>query len=113
MHVNDVFSYTETDHNGGTSTATLTIGVTGTDDAPHAVADRLNTGAAVTEQGVYPGNTPFSGVDTASGYVLTNDFDVDTGDSKTVQGVVQGTPTGPVTGQVATSVTGTYGSVTI
>lgn len=112
VHVNDVFSYTETDHNGGTSTATLTIDVTGTDDAPHAVAD-LNTGAAVTEQGVKPLNAPFAGVDTASGNVLSNDTDVDTGDSKTVQGVVQGAPTGPVTGQVATSVAGTYGSVTI
>ncbi len=118
VHVSDVFSYTESDHHGGTSTTTLTIGITGTNDkpvanaAPFATTD-VNAGAPVVEQGVNPGNTAFAGVDHAAGNVLSNDLDVDTGDTKTVQGVASGTATGPLTDHVATSVHGTYGSVTI
>ncbi len=73
----------------------------------------MNTGAPVVEQGVNPGNTAFAGVDTATGNVLSNDSDVDTGDTMTVQGVASGTPSGPLTGHVATVVAGTYGSVTV
>jgi VCBS repeat-containing protein len=112
VHASDIFSYTESDYHGGTSTTTLTIDVTGTNDAPAAAPD-INSGAPVTERGVNPENTAFAGVDTASGNVLTNDLDVDTGDSKTVQGVANGTPTGPLTGNVASGVTGAFGSVTI
>ena len=80
---------------------TLTITITGTNDAPVAVAD-TNAGDAVTEAGVNPGNTPFAGDASATGNVLTNDTDVDTGDTKTV------TPsTAPAT---SAPVTGTYGS---
>jgi len=43
--------------------------------------------AAVTESGVNPGNTPFAGTSTATGNVLTNDTDVDTGDTKAVSAV--------------------------
>ena len=60
-----------------------------------------------TESGVNPGNTPFAGDATAAGNVLTNDTDVDTGDSKTVAAV------NGVAGNVGAAVTGTYGSVTI
>ncbi|WP_212038735.1 VCBS domain-containing protein, partial [Bradyrhizobium sp. JYMT SZCCT0428] len=117
-HASDVFSYTEADNHGGTSTTTLTIDITGTNDMPMAnaapvAATDVNSGAPVTEQGVNSENTAFDGVDTASGNVLANDLDVDTGDSKTVQGVASGTPTGPLTGDVASVVTGAYGSVTI
>ena len=96
VHANDIFSYTETDHHGGTSTTTLTIDITGTNDAPVAnaapvAATDINSGAPVVEAGVNPGNTAFAGVDTAPGNVLSNDFDVDTGDTKTVQGVASGT----------------------
>ena len=117
-HADDVFTYTESDHHGGTSTTTLTIGITGTNDAPVAnaapvAATDLNAGVPVVEQGVGPGNTPRTGLDTASGNVLANDFDVDSGDSKTVQGVASGTAAGPLTGAVATEVTGHYGKVTI
>ena len=72
--------------NGATSTATLTITITGTNDAPVAVADS-NAADAVVESGVNPGNTPFAGDPSAAGNVLTNDTDVDTGDSKTVTAV--------------------------
>ena len=51
-----------------------------------AVADG-NGGDAVTESGVNPGNTPFAGDPSATGNVLTNDTDVDTGDTKTVTAV--------------------------
>src|SRR5262249_42607794 len=110
-HVTDVFSYTESDHHGGTSTTTLTIDITGTNDAPVAAAD-VNTGAAVVERGVNPGNTAFDGVDAATGNVLKNDHDVDAGDTMAVQGVASGTAAGPLNGQVAMSVAGSYGHVT-
>ena len=74
------------DANGATSSPTLTITITGTNDAPVAVADG-NAGDAVIESGVNPGNTPFAGDPSAAGNVLTNDTDVDTGDSKTVTAV--------------------------
>ena len=51
-----------------------------------AVADS-NAGDAVSESGVNPGNTPFAGDPSAAGNVLTNDTDVDTGDTKTVTAV--------------------------
>ena len=115
--VSDVFSYTQTDHHGGTSTTTLTIKITGTNDEPVAnaapVAATDVNGTPVVEQGVDPGNTAFAGVDTATGNVLTNDYDVDTGDTKTVQGVASGTADGPLTDHVGDTVYGTYGHVTI
>ena len=79
------FNYTISDGNGGTSTSTLTITITGTNDGPVANPD-TNT---VAEDTVAP----------VTGNVLTNDTDVDTGDTLTV------TTTGA---QV-----GTYGTVTI
>ena len=104
--VTDQFSYTVTDEHGATSTANLTITITGTNDGPVAVAD-TNAADAVTEAGVNPANTPFAGDASAAGNVLTNDTDVDTGATLTVA-AVNGTA-----GNVGTSVTGTYGSVTI
>ena len=71
-----------------------------------AVAD-INGADAVTEAGVNPGNTAFAGDASATGNVLTNDTDVDTGDSKTVA-AVNGSA-----GNVGSAVAGTYGSVTI
>ena len=57
---------------------TLTIDVTPVNDAPVAVAD-VYSGTAVVEAG-----SAVAGQATASGNVLTNDTDVDAGDSKTV-----------------------------
>ncbi|WP_354067734.1 VCBS domain-containing protein, partial [Bradyrhizobium sp. OAE829] len=102
----EVFTYTVTDQFGATSSTTLTINITGTNDAPIAVAD-TNAGDAVTESGVNPGNTPFAGDPTAIGNVLTNDTDVDTGATKTVAAV------NGVGGNVGIAVAGTYGSVVI
>jgi VCBS repeat-containing protein len=102
----DQFTYTMQDNHGGTSTTTLTITVTGTNDAPVGVAD-TNSGDAVTEAGLNPGNTAFAGDATASGNVLTNDTDIDSGDSRTVSQV------NGASLNVGNAVTGTYGSVTI
>ena len=81
-----------------TASKLVTITITGTNDIPTAVAD-VNLGAAVTEAGVNPSNTVFTGNSSANGNLLTNDTDPDTGDSKTV------TTTG--------TFIGIYGSVTI
>ncbi|MFO0923540.1 MAG: VCBS domain-containing protein [Pirellulales bacterium] len=48
----------------------------------------------------------------ATGNVLTNDSDVDAGDTQSVVGVASGTQSSAV-GQVGSSVTGTYGSLTL
>ena len=99
------FTYTVSD-GITTTTSTLTVTVFGTNDAPVAVADS-NALDPVTEAGVNPGNTPFAGDPTASGNVLGNDTDVDTGATKAVSAV------NGVAGNVGASVGGTYGSVVI
>ena len=91
--VTDSFTYTMRDTAGATSSTTLAVTVTGKNDTPIAVADT----AAVQE------DTTTS----ATGNVLTNDTDIDSGDTKTVS-AVKG-----VAGNVGLSVAGTYGSVTI
>ena len=62
----DVFSYVVSDGNGGTDTSTLTIDITGTNDAPVATGDVLqadeNTGGTISY-----------------GAMLANDTDVDSG----------------------------------
>ena len=47
------------------------------------------------------------------GNVLSNDTDPDTGDTKSVVGVAAGATEGDVSGQVGTTVIGTYGSLTL
>ena len=101
----DNFSYTVSD-GSASDTGTLTFNITGTNDAPVAVAD-TNSGDPVVESGVNPGNTPFPGDASAAGNVLANDTDVDTGDTKTVS-AVNGSAV-----NVGAAVAGTYGSVTI
>ncbi|MEP6789813.1 MAG: VCBS domain-containing protein [Ramlibacter sp.] len=68
----DVFSYTAADSQGGTATSTLTVKVTGANDCPVAVSDT----ASVGEDGIL----------TASGNVLSNDKDIDAGDTLKVTG---------------------------
>jgi VCBS repeat-containing protein len=63
-----VATYTLTDGQGVTDTATLTITVTGVNDAP----DALNDIASATEDGA-----------TVTGTVATNDSDADAGDTRT------------------------------
>ena len=69
------FTITLDDQHGGLITRQIDVTITGTNDAPVAVAD-TNAGDAVTEQGVNPGNTAFPGDAVAAGNVLNNDTDV-------------------------------------
>ncbi len=96
--VSEVFNYTMQDTAGATSSSTLTVNITGTNDQPVAAADV----AAVTEAGAAGGGTP-----TALGNVLTNDTDIDTGDTQTLT-LVNGTA---IAG--STVITGIYGDLTI
>ena len=87
----DSFTYTISDGNGGTDTATLIITVNGTNDGPAAVDDANS----VTED-----TTP----NPVSGDLLTNDSDPDTNDSLTV------TEVDGVT-DPATDIAGSYGTL--
>ncbi|MBW8640680.1 VCBS domain-containing protein [Hoeflea sp. WL0058] len=95
-----VAAYTVSDEHGATDQSTLTIGVTGRNDAPVAVSDG-NFGDPVTEAG--PDD---AGDDSAEGNVLTNDSDAE-GDSLTV------TQVNGSAGNVGQIIEGVYGVVTI
>jgi VCBS repeat-containing protein len=106
-----VFNYQVSD--GAAATAdSLTLTVTGANDAPVADFDN-NEADAVVEAGHGPGNTPFAGDASASGNVLDNDTDVDAGDSRTVVGAQAGGVAGPLSSGVGASLTGTYGSLVL
>ena len=94
----DSISYTVRDTAGLTSSATLTVTIHGADDAPVAVADI----ASATEKGGVNNGTP--GVD-PSGNILTNDTDVDAGDTKIVSALAGGT--------IGAATVGTYGTLTL
>ncbi len=89
------------DGNGGTTTHPVTITITGTNDAPVLVADT----DFITEDATTA----------TTGNVLTNDSDVDDGDTLNVVGVVKGSQTSNLedANTVAAGVTGDYGTVTI
>lgn len=92
-----VVNYTMT--NGTYSAAaTLTITITPANDAPVANADT----ASATEAGGYGNGSPGTN---PSGNVLSNDTDVDTGDTKTVSAISGGT--------VGVAKAGSYGSLTL
>ena len=90
---------------GGTQLL-VTITINGSNDTPTAVADD-NAGDPVTESGVNPGNTPFAGDSFATGNVLNNDLDVDSGDTRTVVAVNGEAP------NVGGPLIGTYGTLTL
>ena len=89
----DVFTYTISDGNNGSDTATITITVVGIDDNPVGVND---TGA-VDEDATLS-------VNSGSG-VLSNDTDADDSSSLTVSAISGGT--------VGQALTGTYGTLTL
>ncbi|MDD0842053.1 Ig-like domain-containing protein, partial [Pseudomonas sp. Gutcm_11s] len=100
----DVFTYTVSDGKGGIDTATLTITVTGLNDAPVAV----NDSGAVNENAILT-------VPVADGVIagVGRDTDVD-GDSLTVSAIRTGTESGSGTaGTVGSALTGTYGTLTL
>ncbi len=91
---------------GGLSTnKTFTITVTDVNEAPTAAAD---SATALEAGGVSNGTAGTN----PTGNVLTNDTDVDAGDTKTVSGVAAGV-VGSASTNVGSSVTGTYGSISI
>ena len=94
----ETYTVTVSDGNGGTATQDVTITITGTNDGPIAVAD---TATAVEAGGV--GNAT-AGTN-PSGNVLTNDTDVDSGDTKTVSAISGGS--------LGVARTGSYGSVVL
>ena len=97
----DSFVVTVSDSKAATDTRTVTITVSGANDAPVAQADVANA----TEAGGLANGTP--GVNPV-GNVLTNDTDVDSGDSKTVT-AVSAAASGVVGGVTA----GAYGQLTL
>ncbi|HBJ36743.1 MAG TPA: hypothetical protein DDZ51_18705, partial [Planctomycetaceae bacterium] len=94
-----------TDSSGLTLDRVVTIGITDVNEAPIAVAD---TAIAVEAGGT---NNGTSGTN-PTGNVLTNDTDIDAGDTKTVIGVSAGVQASAA-GSVSSPITGTFGSITI
>ncbi len=85
----DVFSYTVTNGQGGTDSATLSVQIKGSNDAPVAVND-YNTAKESTTAGVSGfTSTGYTAVGTVAGKtgVLANDTDVDSGDSHSIVGL--------------------------
>ncbi len=103
-------SLADTTTNGGTtafsaSTDTAGISVVSVNDAPVSTSD--------TATAVEAGGTSNSTLGTnPTGNVLTNDTDVDSGDTKTVTGVSAGVQVSAA-GSVAVLVNGIYGSINI
>ncbi len=77
----DVFNYAVSDDHGGTASSTLTITITGTNDA--AVISGADTGAVKEDINVVSGNLTATGVLTVS--------DIDTGQSSFQPGIINGT----------------------
>ncbi|MGI9213676.1 MAG: VCBS domain-containing protein, partial [Methylococcaceae bacterium] len=105
----DSFIYTVRDAGGLTDTATLTVTITGRNDNPVGVDDT----ATATEAGGVNNGTAGTN---PTGNVLTNDTDVDSGDTRTVTGIrtgLESTTSDTTTGTVGSSLTGTYGSLTV
>jgi VCBS repeat-containing protein len=96
-HLTETFQYTTRDIAGATASTTLVITIAGANDAPAAVAD-------IAEAVVI--GTAGSG---ASGNVLTNDTDVDVGDTKAVTSVRFGANLGSVGAGLA----GSFGALTL
>ncbi|MDZ7889619.1 MAG: retention module-containing protein [Pseudomonas sp.] len=89
---------------------TLTVTVNPVNDAPVAVANTVRVGEDDDDQVGFNDNSASTTI--IGGNVLSNDVDIDSGDSITVTGVAAGTPIS-ASGNVSSSVTGTYGSVNI
>ncbi|MFI3196651.1 MAG: Ig-like domain-containing protein, partial [Methylococcaceae bacterium] len=102
------FTYQATDATSLTSTPqTVTITVTGVNDAPGA----MNDSVAASEAGGVSNGT--AGTD-PTGNVLINDTDVDAGFTHTVSAVRTGSTEGAgTTGTVGSALVGSYGSLTL
>ncbi|CAG2139117.1 hypothetical protein LMG26411_01659 [Cupriavidus numazuensis] len=98
----DVFTYSVTDEGGLSDTSELTVVVHGANDAPVALPD---LGVAVERGGTLNG-TPGQ---PATGNVLTNDNDIDSGDARTVSAI----QASGGSGTVGTALSGLYGALTM
>ena len=95
------------DGNGGTEDDTFVLTISSANDDPVASDD---SGSATEAGGVTNGTTGSS----ASGNVLTNDSDNDTGDTKAVAAIRSGSTEGSGTaGTLGNALAGNYGSLTI
>ncbi|WP_249143887.1 VCBS domain-containing protein [Bradyrhizobium lablabi] len=99
------------DHHGGVASQPVKITVTGTNDAPVAVAD--SDIGHIVEAGNGANGNILPGVPSTTGDVLANDTDVDMSDTHEVIGVAAGTASGALLGDVGTTVIGTYGSLVL
>ncbi len=79
-NIQEDFTYTASDGKGGTATATLTVQINGSNDAPVAANDYN-----VAKEHTSTNDTGYN----ATGNVLPNDTDVDSGDTKSIAGIVQ------------------------
>ena len=123
--VTDVFNYTVSDGNGGTDTATITITVLGTNDAPVAQNDvgyiqegktlTVTNGANANVSGSYDATGEHSGdvINTSSGSHSDSDADADSA-SLVVSAIRTGGSEGSGTaGTLGQSLSGTYGALTM
>ncbi len=94
-----------TDQGGLAFDKVVTINLTNVNEAP---VSGLDTAAAVEAGGTSNGTAGTN----PTGNVLTNDTDVDAGDTKTVSGVAAGV-VGSASTNVGSAVTGTYGAINI
>jgi len=97
----DTFTYRMTDASGATSTTTLSVTIQGANDAPVARDDYNTAKESLQTSGAYGTNDPQGSL--ATGNVLTNDTDVDRGDTKTVADLAGSA----VIGAVSTTATST------
>ncbi len=103
------FTYTVTDGQLTSNVATVTVTVDPVNDAPVAVADNVRVGEDDPDQAGYTDGLASTTI--IGGNVLSNDYDIDSS-SINVTGVAVGTQSN-VSGNVSSSVAGTYGSVII
>ncbi len=93
----DTFTYRMTDASGAASTTTLSVTIQGANDAPVARDDYNTAKESLQTSGAYGTNDPQGSL--ATGNVLTNDTDVDRGDTKTVVTIdIAGAATGNTAG---------------
>lgn len=101
--LSESFTYTVSDTDGASDLAQLTITIQGANDTPLANPD---TATAVEAGGLNNGSAGSN----PSGNVLTNDSDVDAGESKTVTAL---TSSASVSGTPGSALAGSYGSLTL
>ena len=107
--VSEFFTYSIRDLSGALSAANLTITIQGRNDNPLAVNDSAVAVEAGGTNNATPGVNP-------TGNLLSNDTDVDAGDSKLVNGIRTGTEAAGGTFTTVAGVqviTGTYGTLTV